>query len=138
MEGENLRFIEDADIIPYLHAADIMISDTSSVVAEFLLLDKPVITFKTRSPASHMIDIRQTGELEPVIESITKDPGINRQPAREFVNQMHPYRDGKSSERVLDATERFLTDFQGNLSPKPLNLWRKIQVRKRMHYYRIR
>jgi len=138
MEGENLRFIDDADIIPYLHAADIMISDTSSVVAEFLLLDKPVITFKTRSPAPHMIDIRQTDELESVIESITKDPRINRQPAREFVNQMHPYRDGKSSERVLDATERFITDFQGNLSPKPLNLWRKIQVRKRMHYYRIR
>ena len=137
MQGKRLKFVEDADIIPYLHAADIMITDTSSVVAEFLLLNKPVITYQTRSPAPYVIDIRQPGQLHHTIESVIKDPGKNRRAVKEFVNRMHPYTDGLSSERVLDATDYFISHVRGKLKPKPLNLWRKMQVRRRMRYYRV-
>ena len=58
--------------------------------------------------------------------------------AREFIHGMHPYTDGKSSERVLDAADTFQTRTLGRLKAKPLNLWRKIQVRKRLGYYRFR
>jgi len=137
MQGKNLKVVEDADIIPYLHAADIMVTDTSSVVAEFLLLDKPVITYKTRIPGPHVINILQPRNLKSTIESIIKDPGPYRQAAREFIKQMHPYTDGLSSDRVLDATEYFISDVRGKLKPKPMNLWRKMQVRKRLGYYRV-
>ena len=42
MSFENVLFIEERNIIKYLLISDLMISDTSSVVYEFLLLDKPV------------------------------------------------------------------------------------------------
>ena len=138
MQGQNLEFVEEADIIPCLHAADIMVSDTSSVVAEFLLLDKPVITFNARTPAAHVVNIREPSELEQAIETLISTSSKNRQPAREFVQQMHPYTDGLSSERVLDATERFIADGWEGKKPKPLNLWRKFQVRRRMQYYWFR
>jgi len=48
-EYENIIFEEERNIIKFLLMADIMISDTSSVVYEFLLLDKPVVTFKSSS-----------------------------------------------------------------------------------------
>ena len=51
MSFENVLFIEERNIIKYLLISDLMISDTSSVVYEFLLLDKPVITFKNNSLA---------------------------------------------------------------------------------------
>ncbi len=43
---ENVFFINEKDLTKYLLAADIMIGDTSSVIAEFNALDKPVITFR--------------------------------------------------------------------------------------------
>ena len=43
--------------------ADVMISDTSSTVYEFLLLNKPVITFQTVAKDIYWIDIQQTDEL---------------------------------------------------------------------------
>ena len=44
-EISNALFIEDKNISKYLLLSDLMISDTSSVIYEFLLLDKPVISF---------------------------------------------------------------------------------------------
>ena len=46
-EHENMLWVEDHNITKYQIMADVMISDTSSTVYEFLLLDKPVITYKT-------------------------------------------------------------------------------------------
>ncbi|MBU4569902.1 MAG: CDP-glycerol glycerophosphotransferase family protein [Proteobacteria bacterium] len=38
-------YLEDADYSGMMHAADLMISDVSSIFIEFLLLDKPIILF---------------------------------------------------------------------------------------------
>jgi hypothetical protein len=41
LEGPRLRYAEADDVVPLLRAADVMVSDTSSVVYEFLLQHKP-------------------------------------------------------------------------------------------------
>lgn len=38
--------IKEYEVLPYIAAADVCIGDTSSIIAEFCLLDKPVITFR--------------------------------------------------------------------------------------------
>lgn len=41
----NVFYLEDVDYSGMMHAADLMISDVSSIFIEFLLLDKPVVLF---------------------------------------------------------------------------------------------
>jgi hypothetical protein len=42
-EGPAVRIVRDYDILPYLNAADLLISDASSVATEFTLLDRPIV-----------------------------------------------------------------------------------------------
>ncbi len=57
---------------------------------------------------------------------------------QDYGNKIHPYRDGQSSTRTLQATDDFIEHYMGRLKPKPLNLWRKIKMRKQLKYYRLR
>jgi len=45
-QTDKIHFIEDQNINKYLMIADILIGDTSSIIAEFCSLDKPIVTFK--------------------------------------------------------------------------------------------
>ena len=48
-----------------------------------------------------------------------------------------PYRDGRSSERVIAATEALLRGELGPLRRKPLSsLWRALQIRRELGYWR--
>ncbi len=136
LQGPNLSFADTDNIIPLLVAADAMVSDTSSVVFEFMLQDKPVVTFRHRNPGSHLLNILQTGELEQAIEYALMRPANLMKEIRKYADWLHPYRDGRSSERVLDATEAFLASGYGKLKRKPLNLARRISTRKKLGYYR--
>lgn len=60
LENDRVRLVRDRDIIPYLHAADLLITDASSVAVEYTLMDRPIIfidvpkvfkKLKKRSPA---------------------------------------------------------------------------------------
>ncbi len=42
-ESERLKLVKDKDIIPYLHAADLLITDASSVAVEYTLMNRPII-----------------------------------------------------------------------------------------------
>ena len=138
IESKNICVSNESDIIPLLHQADIILSDTSSVIAEFLCLNKPVITYKTRQPGLHVVNISDRNALGATIESTLKKPDELMQHAKYFIQQMHPYNDGKSSERVLNAVDDFINANDINLKSKPLNLWRKWQVRRRLSYYHLK
>jgi len=138
MQSDSLQVCSDADILPLLQAADVMLSDTSSVVTEFLLLDKPVVTYRTSQPSDHVFDIDAPAQLEAALDhALTRPPGL-MEAGRDYVRAMHPYHDGLSSQRVLQATEQFIADGDQELVAKPLNLKRRLHVRRQMHYYRWR
>ncbi len=132
LQGPNLIVADSERVLPLLRRADVMVSDTSSVVSEFLLLDKPVVTYRTTSPGSHVIDIQQPTELESALTRALQHPTDVMTGAREFIAQMHPYRDGKSSERVLQAADATIKDGQIARARKPLNLYRRLALRWRM------
>ena len=43
LESDRVRLVRDKDVIPYLHAADLLLTDASSVAVEYTLLDRPII-----------------------------------------------------------------------------------------------
>jgi len=132
MASESLRFIEsDEDLIPLLPEADVMLCDTSSIMFEFMFLDRPVVTFRTKMPGSYLLDVSEAGELErALIEAELRPPAMLAE-AEKLCLELHSYNDGSSSERVLNAVECHL-DQPPNLLPKPRNYIRKLKVRRRL------
>ena len=46
IQHENLTFVETDDLIPYMKSADVMLGDYSSMMLDFILLNKPVVSFR--------------------------------------------------------------------------------------------
>jgi len=135
LESPNLNFIDTDNIIPLLKTADVMVSDTSSVVFEFMLQDKPVVTCRHRNPGPHLLNIQEADELENAIDNALTRPPELMVEVRNYADWLHPYHDGKSSERVLDATEAFLKNDYGKLKGKPLSLGKRFSTRKKLAYW---
>ncbi len=135
LEGPHLRFADTDDIVPLFKAAEVLVSDTSSAVHEFLLQHKAAVTLRNARPGPHLVDIDTPDQLPGAIgRALARPPELLREIVA-FGDRIHPYRDGRSSERVLDATHDFLENIWSGLAPKPWNPWRKIQVRHRLRHY---
>jgi len=52
-----IRYIDAMDIYPYLLLADVCIGDTNSLIAEFCIVNKPIITFSITPTARTMDDV---------------------------------------------------------------------------------
>ena len=133
IQGKNLRFVSsDEDLLSVFPEADVMLCDTSSIMLEFMFLDRPVVTFRTKMPGPYLIDVSDVENLESALEKALARPAELMDAQRKFCRELHCFSDGRSSARVLDAVETFLRDQKGNLKAKPLNLIRKIKVRRRL------
>lgn len=137
IQNENLKFVETDNVIPLLLEADVMLCDTSSILQEFLVLGKPAITFNNKQPEECMIDIHTPDELEPALEKAFSRPQEIIKKVQSYADRIHPYRDGESSYRVLDAVDWFAEKGNKNLRRKPLNLLRKLKIRNKLGYYWI-
>ncbi|HYW92096.1 MAG TPA: CDP-glycerol glycerophosphotransferase family protein [Gammaproteobacteria bacterium] len=135
LENEYLTFAENDNILQLFPEVDVMCSDTSSALNEFLLTGKPVVTFRNRRPGPRLIDISDPGDFEPAIARALERPPELMQAIRDYAEAIHPYRDGRSSERVLEAIDDFIAAGARNRKRKPLNLWRKLKIRRRLGYW---
>jgi len=128
MSFENVLFIEERNIIKYLLIADLMISDTSSVVYEFLLLDKPVITFKNNS---HVINwdnqLSFSSLMKRVAKNLIEDPF--KEQRLKILKEYHPYTDGNSAKRMVEAVEEYIK--KNGVPEKRLISWfRRYKINK--------
>lgn len=113
-EIEDLYFINEPDVLPYLLIADVLVGDTSSIIAEFCALDKPIIVFKT-SPTKRTVDkitcllediayrIDGASQLDEAIEYSLKNPkekSTQRQKANKI---MFDVLDGKAGKRAAEV-----------------------------------
>lgn len=139
LQNENLQFIETDNIIPYLQQADIMVCDTSSVMTMFILQRKPVVTFRNQSigKVEHLINITETSELEKSITHALTYPDSYMYNVDKFITDTHPYQDGQSSERVLNAINNFIVEEYLSLQKKPMNIIRTFKERKKLKYWRF-
>jgi len=127
IEAPNFRIAGSSRLLPLLRRADVMLTDTSSVAAEFMLAGKPVVAFRNRAPGPHLINVAEPGELEAALDAALAGTDASRDARERYARDMHPYRDGKSSERVLDAVEDMLASGRGGLKRKPLSLMRRFK-----------
>lgn len=125
--GPHARYLEAVDLVDMMRAADVLVSDTSSAISEFIVQHKPVVTFRNRAPRPHMIDFRDPAQLEDCLHhAFSRPPGL-MQAISDYATLIHPYRDGRSSERVLAAAQALADGQYATLTPKPHNLMRKLQ-----------
>lgn len=136
LENEHLRFSDADNILELFPDADVMCSDTSSALSEFLLTGKPVVTFKNRRPGPQLIDIHEVGDFEPAIRKALSRPTELMKAIEQFGAEIHPARDGKSAERILDAIDTFIAQGGKNKKNKPWNLLRKFKLRRQMNYWK--
>ena len=137
ISGDNLHVIETPELAPILQTADVIVSDTSSIITEFGLLNKPIVTFNNKESESHLLNISEAKDLFTVIKQALKaDPSLLEK-IRYNTSLMHPYFDGNSSARVLDATEKAIQSPPKELKTKPRNLLRKFKMRKKLGYWKF-
>lgn len=126
--NSNIIFTNERNIIKYLLISDLMISDTSSVVYEFLLLDKPVITYKNNSKVFKWDNSLTYDKLEEKVRiNLTKDPFKSHR--KEIFREYHPYNDGKSAERMVNAVEDYIKKF-GVPEKRQIPLFRRYKMNK--------
>lgn len=136
LESEHLEFSDTDNILELFADADVMCSDTSSALSEFLLTGKPVVTFKNRRPGPQLIDIDKVEDFEPAIRKALSRPKELMSEIERFGAEIHPARDGKSAERILIAIDTFIAQGGKNIKSKPWNLWRKFKLRQKMSYWK--
>jgi len=135
LQHENFTFYDTTDLIPLFKQADVMLSDTTSAITEFVLQQKPVVTINNKMPLEHMINISNVNEIEEALAYALTRPTKIMHSIETFVNETHPYTDGKSSKRVIDACLDFIKN--NSIKRKPLNLVRRYQIRKKLNYMRF-
>ncbi|MGL5683396.1 MAG: CDP-glycerol glycerophosphotransferase family protein [Marinifilaceae bacterium] len=125
----NILWVEDDDISKYELMADVMISDTSSVMYEFLLLNKPVITFRTVAKDIYWIDIDHQDELcGAYSQSLTSAEYAQKR--KWIIDNYDPYFDGKVALRMLSAVEEYIAA-HGVPTARKLNLWHQYECYKK-------
>lgn len=107
--SSNIVIVKDNNIIKYLILADLMISDTSSVVYEFLLLNKPVVTYKSNSENIKWENISDPQNLLPTIR-VTLEVDSKKDERSWIIKNYHPYSDGLSSKRMIETLEKYIAE----------------------------
>ena len=122
-EHDNMIFVDDISVTKYLLMADVMISDTSSTIYEFLLLNKPVITLRAISKDIYWKNIDNPEELCDAFEQVQHDEKIISL-RRWVIENYDPYTDGDVARRMLEGARDYIRR-NGVPRKRKLNLWRK-------------
>jgi len=131
--SKNIKIIKDHNILKQLIMADLMISDTSSVIYEFLLMDKPVVSINNSSNNIRWDDLNKYEKLlERVKINLNEDPF--KKMRNDIFTQMHPYNDGLSAKRMLQATKDYINEF-GIPESRKLSFLRRYKINKNYGRY---
>jgi len=110
------RLVQDADATPWLHAADLLVTDHSSVGFEFMLLDRPIIVLdrpeliaKARVNPDKVSQLRSaawvvlhTNELGPSVKTALENPGQHSAERRRVADELF-YCPGSATARAVQS-----------------------------------
>ncbi|MFQ3248224.1 MAG: UDP-N-acetylglucosamine 2-epimerase [Glaciecola sp.] len=132
---DNVSVYAKADLMSLIKACDLVLSDTSSAIAESLLLRKPVITYRNSKPDEFIIDFNDPSQLQANIESVFTNTETQDKNFDQFAAEYHPTSDGKASSRVIDAAIQCVEQGLKAKKKKPANLIRNLKLRKQENYW---
>ncbi len=135
LTNKNFTFFDTTNLTPLFLEADILFADTTSAIQEFVLQKKPVVTFKHKVEEDFLINIEEANAIENAFKSALHPSDELLKKISLYISELHPYYDGKSSKRIIDACISFLHKDKSYLKNKPLNLLRKYKIRKRLDYF---
>lgn len=128
LEGCQLKVLETSEITPLLQGADVLLSDTSSIISEFAFQGKPAVSFNNREPSEWMINFSAPTKLEKSLEMALEAQPEHLTTIQQHFEKIHPLQDGKSSKRVVDATITMIEKGVGHLEKKPKNYLRDYKI----------
>jgi len=137
IQADNFEVVAIDSCLPLLQRADILLSDTSSMVGEFLLLNKPVVTFKNADPGNYLIDIDSPANLADAIATGLTKPVQLMQQIEEHKQKLHPYGDGKASQRILQAVDKLIEEPVELAKKRPVNIFRSLTLRRKLGYWKL-
>ncbi len=137
LKKDNVQIIETSSINELLQTADIMVSDTSSVIGEFSLLNKATVSLNNKEPGQYLVNIQTADQLEQSIELALNPSKQLKTAIKAYADDLHPYHDGQAAQRILFATEAILANGKQAKKSKPLNIFRNLKQRKKLKYWTI-
>ena len=120
---EGMLWIDDYTVTKYMLMADAMISDTSSTIYEFLLLDKPVITLRAVAKDIYWRNMQEPEELLQAYDEVTEGDGL-KDLRRWVIDNYDPWLDGQVGHRMLEGARDYIRR-HGVPAYRKVNLWRK-------------
>ena len=118
-QTENIYFINDKNVLPYMTISDVLISDTSSIIGEFCAFNKPIITFKTKTADRFTDEIKQliqdisfqissVSELKIHLESFLQNTRIHEDNRKKYNLIMFDLLDGMAGKRMSDIIKKLI------------------------------
>ena len=129
---DNVKFYPTTPGADVMIDTDVMLCDASSIILEYMMLDKPVVTFRNTTPGDHIINVEQEEDVEQAIEQALTRPQKLMNSIRKYIDFHERHRDGRNCARILDAVDDFILNHKGKIKRKPLNLFRKLKLRWRL------
>ena len=124
----NVQIVTERNILKPMIMSDFMISDTSSVVYEFILLNKPVITINSHSENINWCNIPDHHNLLEVFKKELNEDNF-KEARQQTISQYHPYIDGHSSARMVNAVKDYIKQ-NGVPEKRRINLYRRYKMNK--------
>jgi hypothetical protein len=128
---KNIRYIESYNTVPYLMLADLLVSDTSSIIGEFCAFNKPIVTFRVDSGKRLTEEIKELigsisvvvdtfDEAKTAIEQSLKNDRLGQ--AREAANKKFFYAlDGQAADRAAEEIKKVLQEHNLITSSTPIH-----------------
>jgi CDP-glycerol glycerophosphotransferase (TagB/SpsB family) len=120
-ERHGARLVQDADASPWLHAADLLVTDHSSVGFEYMLLDRPIVVLdcpeliekarvnpdKVSMLRSAAEVVRGANDLAPAVTAALGNPGEHRTERRHIADELF-YCPGSATSRAVQTIYELL------------------------------
>ena len=129
IESKNILLLEDHNVSKNMHIADVLITDTTSLAYEFTLLDKPVLSVDSKLEDITWSNQSAGGVYLTLIRTLENSSSM-RNRREDTIKRYHPYKDGASSKRVVEATKSYI-EKSGVPEEKKVSFFKKLKLKKK-------